>query len=60
MAEKRITKLVRVYKKNEAYLESLKSMLTEEWGRQASFADAINFLIRYYKRQNERNDNQKK
>lgn len=36
---------IRIYRRNKAALTQVKAMLAIKWGRQATYADAINYLV---------------
>lgn len=50
LGQKRVNEVVlqRIYKRNMPHLEAIKKKLTADWGCNASFADAISFLIEFY------------
>lgn len=39
---------IRTYLKSKDDLKKVKSALSENWGRNATYADAINFLVTFY------------
>ena len=52
------TKLQRIYKRDLPHLVAIRRNLGEKWGSNASFADAISFLLEIYIDNNKRRNDE--